>query len=335
MYVKINKPEGHSHNKGTCQNLVEYLDKENEKLSLEEQQSFFNQERTSISTIEAQDIIDSNTAKLGKNDSKFFHVSVNPSKSELEHIASQVTGRKVTNIVQLSKEEFSKYNEALRDYTNNVMDAYARNFNRGLEGKDIVYVAKIEQERKFDRFSKEVKHNREVKKSGGEYMRSSNGEIIKEGMKKEGLQSHVHVVVSRKDQTNKIKLSPFANARNAKNKLDGREVQIGFDREAFVGEAEKRFDHQFSYDREFKHSFQYKHVMSMQYKGAVRQALKQQITQHTGNPKQDLMRELGLQDAQKLSNHTRQLMNIISKGIAPQKIAIDLAKQAVRHTLNL
>jgi len=166
-------------------------------------------------------------------------------------------------------------------------------------------------------------------------MRNGNDQIIVDGMKKEGLQNHIHVVVSRKDATNKIKLSPFANARNAKNKLGGKKVQIGFDRKAFVNDAEKRFDQQFKYDRSFKNSFAYKHVMSMQYKGAIKQVAKQQITQLTGNPKQDLLKELGMENAQKYTHETKQLINIISKGIAPQKIALDLAKKAVQKVLTL
>ncbi len=335
MYVKINKPKGHNHNKGTCQNLIDYLEKEDQQ-ELGQNRGFFNQERAHISGLEAQTMIDSNTAKLGKNDSKFFHISINPSHKELEQIARETLGRTISNYELMTPGQQQLFDKALQEYTHNVMDGYARNFNRGLEGNDLVYVAKVETERKYDRFSKEVLHNNKVKRTGeGAYIKNRKGEVITAGMKKEGLQNHIHVVVSRKDRSNKIKLSPFANARNAKNKLDGREVQIGFDREKFVHESEKRFDKQFNYDRSFKQTFAYKHVMSMQYQGAVKSIAKQQLTQVTGNPKQDLLRELGMEKAEKYTYQTQQLINIISKGIAPQKIVLDLVKKGIRQTLNL
>lgn len=335
MYVKINKPDGHASNKAGCKNLIEYLQKEDIN-ELGKTDGFFNQERDHISGLEAQSMIDKNVKNLGKNDSKFFHISINPSQKELEHIAMQVTNKRVKETSRMTPVELNKFKQEIQNYTHNVMDGYARNFNRGLEGKDLVYVAKVETERKYDRFSKEVEHNREVKKTGiGEYIRNPKGDIIKENMHKEGMQHHVHVVVSRKDASNSIKLSPFANARNAKNKLDGREVQIGFDRKAFVKDSEQRFDHQFNYSRSYTNSFEYKHAMTHQYNTALKQVAKQQVYKVIGNPKQDLLRELGLEKGQKYTNQTKQLMNIISKGIAPQKILLDLVKQTVQKVLSI
>ena len=335
MYVKINKPEGHHSNKASCKNLIDYLQKEDLQ-ELGKTEGFFNQERDHISALEAEAMIDKNVKKLGKNDSKFFHISINPSQKELEHIAMQVTHERVKDVAQMTPAELKKYDQALKDFTHNVMDGYARNFNRGLEGKDLVYVAKVEATRKYDRFSEEVKHNRKVKRTGeGEYKRNSQGQIIKEHMAKEGLNHHIHVVVSRKDQTNSIKLSPFANARNAKNKLDGREVQIGFDRKAFVQDTEQRFDQQFRYHRSYKQSFEYKHAMAHQYNTAFKQVVKQQVSYAIGNPKQDLLRELGLEKGEMYTAQTKQLINIISKGIAPQKLALDLAKQVIHKTLRI
>lgn len=335
MYVKINKPEGHNANKGGCKNLIDYLQKEDLQ-ELGRTDGFFNLDRDHISGLEAETMIDNNVKKLGKKDSKFFHISINPSQKELQHIAKKVTNNRVNDTAQMTSNELQKYTQELRNYTHNVMDGYAKNFNRGLEGKDLVYVAKVETERKYDRFSEEVKHNREVKKTGiGDYKLNSEGQIIKENMKKEGMNHHIHVVVSRKDITNSIKLSPFANARNAKNKLDGKTVQIGFDRKAFVQDSEKRFDNQFNYDRSYKNSFEYKYGMSKQYSNAFKNAAKQQISQAIGNPKQDLMRELGLEKGEQFTAQTRQLFNIISKGIAPQKLALDIAKQIVQKTLSI
>ena len=335
MYVKINKPEGHNSNKSGCNNLIEYLQKE-DNYELQKADGFFNLDRNHISGLEAESIIDKNVKNLGKKDSKFFHISINPSQKELRHIVLLVSHNRVGEAFQLTPMELQNFNAQLQYYTHNVMDGYAKNFNRGLEGKDIVYVAKIETTRKYDRFSNEVKHNQEVKKTGnGAYLRNSKDVIITENMYKDGMNYHIHVVVSRKDKTNTIKLSPFANARNAKNKLGGREVQIGFDRKAFVGDTEQRFDHQFNYNRSYKNSFEYKYAVAHQYNTALKQVAKQQIKQAIGNPKQDLLRELGLEKGEQFTAQTRQLINIISKGIAPQKLVLDVTKQVIRNILSI
>ncbi len=84
--------------------------------------------------------------------------------------------------------------EAMKRYIRKVfIPEYAKNFNKGLSGADIKFYGKIH----FDR------------------SRSNNE-----------LNMHCHLIVSRKDQTNKKKLSPLTNHKNTKNGV----IKGGFDR---------------------------------------------------------------------------------------------------------
>jgi hypothetical protein len=52
---------------------------------------------------------------------------ISPSKEELNHIGNN--------------------SENIKEYTRALMEAYAKNFNKGLEGKDIMYFGKVEHTR--------------------------------------------------------------------------------------------------------------------------------------------------------------------------------------------
>ena len=105
-----------------------------------------------------------------------------------------------------------------------IIPEYAKNFNKGLSETDIKFYGKIH----FDR-------NR------------SNNE----------LNMHCHLIVSRKDQANKKKLSPLTNHKNTKKGT----VVGGFDRVNLFRQAEKGFDELFGYDRQQKESFDYHNTM--------------------------------------------------------------------------
>lgn len=224
--MPISKPHSSlgSGNKGSCALLVNYLDKENHELEKKasqatsrneeieirsRQQHFFGHSSDDVSQLKVRQDIDSNISKLGKNDSKYFAPTISFSENELKHLTKLASnGRDINHISQLKDAEFKKYNHLLRDYTRSVMDNYANNFNRqekGLEsGKDLLYYAKIEHQRNYKGDDPEVKH----------------GEA-KSGEQKPGLHSHVHVIVSRKDQSQRLKLSPMSNEKS-KNRSIGR-----------------------------------------------------------------------------------------------------------------
>ncbi len=70
---------------------------------------------------------------------------------------------------------------------------------------------------------------------------------------------HVQIIVSRKDASNSIKLSPLNNSKG-KNAVHSQKVGQ-FDRVAFKQMSEALFDRMFDYDREFKESFKYANTL--------------------------------------------------------------------------
>ena len=115
--------------------------------------------------------------------------------------------------------------EAMKRYIREVfIPEYAKNFNKGLSEADIKFYGKIH----FDR------------------SRSDNE-----------LNMHCHLIVSRKDQTNKKKLSPLTNHKNTKNGV----IKGGFDRINLFQQVEQGFDKLFNYRRQKTESFNYFNTM--------------------------------------------------------------------------
>lgn len=212
MNVKF--PELSDEQKGSCAGLVEYLEKEDVKLEAKgiEKEYFFNHFRNDVPGTEVQKAIDSNIRKLGKEDYKYYTFVISPSKDELRHIGNNP--------------------DKVKEYTRELMDAYAKNFNKGLEGKDLVYFGKIEHGRQ----------DRQTKQDKGE------GNM------------HVHIIVSRRDQQQWYKLSPYNNAKEeyqTTNKIKSG----GFNRNAFREASEQVFDDKFKHERDITESFQYQNTM--------------------------------------------------------------------------
>lgn len=115
--------------------------------------------------------------------------------------------------------------EAMKRYVREVfIPEYAKNFNKGLSETDIKFYGKIH----FDR------------------NRSDNE-----------LDMHCHLIVSRKDQAGKKKLSPLTNHKNTKNGA----IKGGFDRVNLFQQAEQGFDKLFGYHRQLPESFDYHNSM--------------------------------------------------------------------------
>jgi len=111
--------------------------------------------------------------------------------------------------------------EAMKRYIREVfIPEYAKNFNKGLSAEDIKFYGKIH----FNRDRSENKLN-----------------------------MHCHLIVSRKDQSNKIKISPLTNHRNTKKGA----IKGGFDRTTLFENAEKGFDRLFGYNRQLSETFEY------------------------------------------------------------------------------
>ena len=139
--------------------------------------------------------------------------------------------------------------EAMKRYIREVfIPEYAKNFNKGLSEADIKFYGKIH----FDR------------------SRSDNE-----------LNMHCHLIVSRKDQTNKKKLSPLTNHKNTKQGT----VTGGFDRVNLFQQAEQGFDKLFGYYRQQSESFEYHNTMK---NGSTSEQLKLQEQNFTGEKKKEI-----------------------------------------------
>nr|WP_302436771.1 DUF5712 family protein [Bacteroides intestinalis] len=127
--------------------------------------------------------------------------------------------------------------EAMKRYIREVfIPEYAKNFNKELSASDIKFYGKIHFERS-----------------------RSNNE----------LNMHCHLIISRKDQANKKKLSPLTNHKNTKNGI----IKGGFDRVNLFQKIERGFDYMFCYDRQQFESFDYHNTMK---NGSISELLKQQ-----------------------------------------------------------
>jgi len=139
--------------------------------------------------------------------------------------------------------------EAMKRYIREVfIPEYAKNFNKGLSEADIKFYGKIH----FDR------------------SRSDNK-----------LNMHCHLIVSRKDQANKKKLSPLTNHKNTKNGV----IKGGFDRVNLFQQAEQGFDRLFGYNRQLSESFEYSNTMK---NGSISEQLELQNQNFTGEKKKEV-----------------------------------------------
>ena len=115
--------------------------------------------------------------------------------------------------------------EAMKRYIREVfIPEYAKNFNKELSASNIKFYGKIHFARN----------------------RSDNE-----------LNMHCHLIVSRKDQSNKKKLSPLTNHKNTNNGI----IKGGFDRVNQFRQAEQGFDKLFNYNRQRVESFDYSNPM--------------------------------------------------------------------------
>jgi hypothetical protein len=167
-----------------------------------------------------------NIAKLGKADAKFFLVNISPSQKEIAFLREQYGDDGVK--------------DQLKGFAVRVMDAYAQNFKReGVNNQeDLIWFAKLENYRYYTYNDPEVKQG-----------------IKKRGDRKDGEQLHIQVIVSRKDATNTIKLSPMNTSRGRNEEHSKKMGQ--FDRMAFKQCGETLFDNLFEFDRGLKDTMAY------------------------------------------------------------------------------
>ncbi len=230
MFVRVHKPLAVTggNNKGSSHTLFDYLSKEDIGKEITDKGHFFSLDQDALTQDSAREMIDNNTKNLGKEDYKFYMVTINPSQQELAHL----TGGKTVDA--MSAQEKRGFEHKLKAYTHEVMNQYAGSFNKGLDNTDLVYAAKIEHTRTYKGYEPEVKAG--LKKSGQE---------------KEGLQSHVHVVVSRNNNEQTMKLSPLSKHRPDKDNttIKGLSARQGFEHVRFKENSQQAFDSLFHYQR--------------------------------------------------------------------------------------
>jgi len=167
--------------------------------------------------------------------------------------------------------------DAMKRYIREVfIPEYAKNFNKGLSAEDIKFYGKIH----FNRDRSENKLN-----------------------------MHCHLIVSRKDQSNKVKISPLTNHRNTKKGA----IKGGFDRKALFESAEKGFDKLFVYNRQLSETFEYCNTMK---NGSIADQLKMQerelkITDDSTSVQQQVNKSVN-QSTDKSINQSFDLDNVSS-----------------------
>lgn len=196
--------------------------------------------------IECAKKIDENKKKLGKQEAKFFLLNISPSREEQLFLLDKCRQElELPDSEIQSKKLDKKFREVLEEYTRVVMEKYAINFttkkeesgvdeqeitliSRGLQSKDLLWFGKIELNRVYKFKDSQVKKG-----------------LKKRGEAKEGLNAHVHVVISRKCIENKRKLSPLTSHRATQ----GGRIPGGFDRVNFFINSMRAFDEKYHYPR--------------------------------------------------------------------------------------
>lgn len=200
MYVKIINPKTNGRvvyaNTGSAQRCANYLVQE-AKADGQEAAFFGAPERGTFSADEAVALLDANHKGVGKDGVKFHSLVLSPSADEVAQAGNDLT--------------------QLADYTQRVMEQYAQNFKlkngQSLHESDLVWAATIHQERK--------------------HRGTDDGT---QGERKDGLQTHIHVMVSARDAAQKITLNPLGEASR-------------FNHVQFQAQAVTQFEEQFGPSR--------------------------------------------------------------------------------------
>ncbi len=226
MNIKIQGGGGGKYaNTGSSFGCAQYLNHENNERIVEKKQiePFFDNKSEKVDFSSLIQDIDQNKGKLSKKDEKFYVLTISPSEKEIKKMGNSEEERSVS----------------MKAYTRQVMDDYAKNFEKGLKGDDLVYYAKIH-------------HGR--------------GE-------KDGEQMHAHVIVSRMsnnpDRNKKARLCPTTNFRKKTGNFSG------FDRTNFFQKCEDSFDEKFENKREYKESFVYQNALKNGTVEDIKKAVKQ------------------------------------------------------------
>jgi hypothetical protein len=222
MITKILRPSKTGkvvyNNKGSSGRLVNYL--EHEAKELNEKAVYFNQACHHIAGPEVVERIDNNRKGLRQEDAKFYSIVISPSEQELQHLGNNSKGHQ-------------GYIEKLQAYTRKVMENYAENFklkgNKKLESNQLIWFATIHHHRVYNGRDMAVKEG-----------------TAKSGEAKLGCHTHIHVIISRRDQTQKISLTPNGSKQRfsiqewqQQNALDFG-YMFGYEKQTYYSQTEQK-----------------------------------------------------------------------------------------------
>jgi hypothetical protein len=224
MHIKLIDPAKDGNkvydNTGTVDRLVEYLrheEKQTDQQELKDGAIFFNQTNENIKAQEVVDAINSNKKGLRKDEDKFDSLVISPSEDELKHIRNDP--------------------KMLIEYTRKVMENYVQNFNlktrTKLESKDLVWYASVHTDREIknidikgssllsekealviERLKQEnnpandKKIEQMMQKAEERSAKKYDSDLFAVGDNKPGLNTHIHVIISRRDANQRITLNP-------------------------------------------------------------------------------------------------------------------------------
>jgi hypothetical protein len=218
LITKILKPSGSGKvvydNKGSCAQLVNYLAHEARPQGKEV--AYFNGSGDSITAAQVTAAIDGNCKGLRREDAKFYSLVISPSADELKHIGNDI--------------------EKLKAYTRQVMQNYAGNFQlkdgKKLKGEDLVWFATFHQGREYNGLDKPVREG-----------------TAKAGVAKPGLQTHIHVIVSRRDAAQKITRTPTGRRERfsiqdwQKQNAQDFKQPFGYEKQTYFDKARSKEQH--------------------------------------------------------------------------------------------
>lgn len=222
---------------------------------------------------------------------------------------------------------------------------------RKVEGKDLLYFGKVETERIYKHNDKSVIRNKEIFKELKQLKNNiinrdqiaklekqllkdpHTQQIIKEGVKKGGLNYHTHIIVSRHDKTSlnpldKVSMSP--NASYKQGTLNNG-AKIGFDRTKFFEKIYASFDEKFEYVRPVKEQFKYINNESKYIKGRITGQVRNLV-------KQQIMKETGMQTVKSELMPIHQIKSQIMPLPIPTSLPknkVDLAVKAIKLVMGL
>lgn len=336
MYITITRQHMGNTFSQSAGDFVDYLEKENADKLHELKEHFFDQHNNRIDADTVVKEIDANTDRLKKTEPKFYSITINPSKAEL---------RALNNDPAL-----------LRHYVREVMKDYAASFYRDkpVSVDQLKYYAKIEHQRLYKGRDREIQENRpykaEIAKLRNDIRKVDRGELkgnirhmekrieklqrdmphkidgrpIEEGMQKPGHQMHVHIVISRKDVTNRYSLSPGSSYRESEGPLNGETVKRGFRRDEFFEKAEKTFDRTFGHQRNFTESYKARKLLDKDPKTFFAQLVKLPTNERAAALK--VLGKVGVRVP--LHNIPKSKVQLAKKTLEQLKKGIDIAQRS-------